>query len=498
MDRQRNTFLNKFLAAGVLARIVWVAAAEATILAFLCATTAPTYEVESNPSLATPSASLPSLLQTCHVQTLYESSESGSVPWRDWWPALPSWLLLHLVLAVLMFAVVSVIRPRWEKERIPYPMLGPLLDVARRRTPSAMVGFGCGLLAGAVILPTAVIRFPVPLQFINSAADLSPMLIALCLLMPRDASGSVVVWWFLLRVEAWTGRQVFGISTWPMAEHQAYGAYAMIALLAFKGMKARRLVGLVPLMFVVGSTISFVSQTGIMAFVWLGGLLLLLVGYAIVRCNIGMPVSLGYPYDVGDHLPFWLLGARRLGSRLSARLLSLHCFTRGGFPFVLSLSGEAQGALRLRTLPLMAVIAGLVLGGLIWLRQSYAVGLNMLGWTGGIGNMWAGIAVNQQKEGMQMTSAGLATDWQSLSAVSAGGISVALGYLLRRAWLFSPLHPMAFPLAATWGGMLWGPCLVAWVIRRLDKFGRNASRNITDFAAGFVLGAGVRRLIATS
>ncbi|MEA3402106.1 MAG: DUF6785 family protein [Armatimonadota bacterium] len=87
------------------------------------------------------------------IQSMYEGSETGLVPWRAWVTPLAGWTLFLLATYVTMYALMLIFRRQWiEKEHLTFPIVRLVLDMADQtghrvaggflRNPIMWMGFG--------------------------------------------------------------------------------------------------------------------------------------------------------------------------------------------------------------------------------------------------------------------------------------------------------------------------------------------------------------------
>lgn len=226
------------------------------------------------------------------------------------------------------------------------------------------------------------------------------------------------------------------------------------------------------------------------------------VVYARIRAEAGVASMWAFPFDQHPQLITAAVGSRGLvnGSDASNMvMLSLFgWFSRGYFP---SLTGyiieneklaEETGVppRQVPWLMLMAFAVGMLGGYFVTLHSYYSVGANVLhgGTSSGGYNVrsamavWNGAAAAIKAPGPPDTS--------HLFGVLAGGL-VTIGLVAaRRLWLRFPFHPLGYAMALNYGYALWGPFLVAWLVKIIiDRLGgAEWYRKLMPFFLGLTIG----------
>ena len=76
------------------------------------------------------------------IQTMYEGSEAGAIPWGAWSTPLIAWTIFMLALFVTIYALMMIFRRQWiEKEHLTFPIVRLVLDMADQTGHRVAGGF---------------------------------------------------------------------------------------------------------------------------------------------------------------------------------------------------------------------------------------------------------------------------------------------------------------------------------------------------------------------
>ncbi|MCE5239050.1 hypothetical protein LLH23_11210 [bacterium] len=239
-----------------------------------------------------------------------------------------------------------------------------------------------------------------------------------------------------------------------------------------------------------------------LALAYFGLLLGWAVVYARIRAEAGVASMWAFPFDQHPQLITAALGNRGLIQGSDATqlvMLSIFSwFSRGYFPSMAGCVVESEKlaqetALPARLTPWLlvgALLIGMLGGYYVTLKSYYDVGANVLhGGTSSGGynvrsamSVWNGVSAAIRQPGPPNTP-------QVLGSV-AGGLVTLLLVGARRAWLRFPFHPLGYAMALNYGYALWGPFLVAWIVKLvIDRLGgADWYRKLMPFFLGLAIG----------
>ncbi|MFW5868841.1 MAG: DUF6785 family protein, partial [Armatimonadota bacterium] len=76
------------------------------------------------------------------IQTMYEGSDTGAVPWDAWVTPLAAWTVFMLALFVTIYALMMIFRRQWiEKEHLTFPIVRLVLDMSDQSGKRVAGGF---------------------------------------------------------------------------------------------------------------------------------------------------------------------------------------------------------------------------------------------------------------------------------------------------------------------------------------------------------------------
>lgn len=491
------------------------------------------------------------------IRTMFEGSESGTVPWRHWFVPLAGWTVFCALVFGTAMCLMSLFHRQWsEHERLRYPLLLLPLSVADQtgkhaeirgifRNPLTWIAIAVVFIHHAMnvahsynpAVMALMDRYPVGKIFTEKPWTPfraltffhRPQLVGFGYFVSVDVLFSA--WFFhvfqmVLQVIA----EIVGYRAapaFPYGPQQGSGAFiALFFSLLWVGRShiARMLRGAMgarnaqdeqePMssrLMVWGTLVGFAliliwaTQMGMA--LWLAAAYFsLLLGWAVVygriRAEAGVASMWAFPFDQHPQLITAAVGSRGLITGSDATqlvMLSLFSwFSRGYFP---SLTGyiieneklaEETGVppRKVPWLMIGAFLVGMLGGYAVTLHSYYGVGANVLhgGTSSGGYNVRSAMSV-WSGAGAALRSPG-EPDMRHIGGVIAGGL-VTLGFVAsRRAWLRFPFHPLGYAMALNYGYALWGPFLLAWLLKIIiDRLGgAEWYRRLMPFFLGLTIG----------
>lgn len=223
--------------------------------------------------------------------------------------------------------------------------------------------------------------------------------------------------------------------------------------------------------------------------------------YARIRAETGAPLMFLFPFWQQQKMLVSFAGGGVLGQSGAATLpilAAMGFLARGCFPQYAAFQLEAMEMgerVRMKrrhvtTALMVALPLGLLIGCWLIINAGYTYGFMQL--DGGTTSTGYRIYLAQQQYGE-------IAQWQGrqarpdvsiiLQALLGLGITHGMG-LLRSAWLGSPLHPLGFAMASSYGLHLWFPFLAVWLCKLfiLKAGGMKLYRRMIPFFLGIVLG----------
>jgi len=192
------------------------------------------------------------------IQTMYEGSDQGFVPWEGWITPLVAWTLFILATYVAMYSLMVVFRRQWiEKEHLTFPIVRLVLDMADQtghrvaggflRNPIMWIGFGLATVYNVMNMlnawnpgvPALGKNFNIGALFTerpwSGMGGLSiywrPENFGIGYLVPTDILLSV--WIFALLMRFANVAQIamgYDVSGFPFERQQAWGGYIAFGL----------------------------------------------------------------------------------------------------------------------------------------------------------------------------------------------------------------------------------------------------------------------------
>jgi len=251
--------------------------------------------------------------------------------------------------------------------------------------------------------------------------------------------------------------------------------------------------------------IIFAMQAGMWAWtaaVYFGIILLFSVVYARARAEAGAALIWLFPITKAWEMMFNVPGSKvyqRGNDWGNIGALGLfYWLSRGYFP---SMSGYQMEAFRIagdakirqRTMVLWmvaALIIGLIGAYLIHLEVYYGFGANVLEGGTTQGGCRVRTAVQAWDSLSGFVDAHKLADRGRIGAGISGFVVTAMLVVLRSIFLRFPLHPLGYVMVSSYGGPIWGPFFIVWVMKSLVLRigGMSAYRRLILFFLWLVLG----------
>lgn len=463
------------------------------------------------------------------VRGFHEGSIDGSVPWGAWAAPLLTWAGIVLLLALLLFALVSLFHKPWsEHEKLTFPLVDLAIGLAPEGgrggarplgSPLFWAGFGASaaftlLNIGHAFNPGV----PAPGPGFNFSQLLTerpwnalsplylsfrPEIVGLGYLVSLDVLFSVWFFYLLFRFENFLATAAgLSIPDFPFDGPQGAGAYLALAVLLVLGAGrhlarivkgALRLEGgerhagplgaravLLLLVLGFGALVAIFVAAGMKALHAVAFLVLIMSSalvYSRIRAQTGVPLSYCEPRKEATRplfeLACWL---GRGGPRKPLVMLSfMRVINRMIFPQIAALGLEGTEMAKRTGMRrsdilwafVIGVVASIVAGYLSHLLPSYSYGYNVL--DGGVTE--GGWRVRQaliEYDGLRrLVVDGNPPNWGAIAAYGAGFVQGAALWVLRRIFLRFPIHPLGLAIAGTFGFHVWFPLMLAWFLKLL-------------------------------
>lgn len=485
------------------------------------------------------------------IRYLYEGVPRGmGIPWRAWAVPLVAWGVFLLAFYWTLFCVGVLLRGQWlENERLVFPLTKlPLAMTEGAGDQNGTTGglFRSPLMWAGFAIPTLLHSWN-SLHFYNEAVGriaektsllllhgqvdipihLNLPVVGLGYLMQLNVSFSVWFFYLLTVAQRWVfarlGVQIGGSDVWNSGltpatiMHEQAGALAVLTLFvlwtsrrhlrefvarARTGERARPEEPLSPRLALVGLgggglvCVGWLVVTGMslyVAILLVAGALFVFVGLARIVGEAGMP-SCQTPM-VPQAFIMRGLGAETLGLRnmtglgmstvwmgeTSANMMNAVIHS---LKLVLSSGMKAR-----RLLPAMAVAILVALAGSLsvtmYLAHTYG-GINLEQWYFGGAPRWpyeyaASLVSNPERSFVPR-----------LTYTAIGGGIMGLLLFMRQRFLWWPLHPIGFPIAATFPvhNYNWSSLFLAWLLKAVVMHygGVKAYRRLLPLFLGLILG----------
>jgi len=481
---------------------------------------------------------------------VYESSPTGHVPWDAWrWPIV-SWVGFLTVFGGTLTCLMVLFNDPWVHDerlvfplvRLPLQMIDPeYSDTPFFRTKAAWIGIGIALVLNAINIvrgvffggPSGGMTFDLGTALTGAPWDalrplvlhFRPELVGLGYLISTELSFSIWFFYLFNKMQAVTMSMVgYRVSGMPFEQEQGIGAYIVLAVILF--WKARvpfkqAMLSILRLTrpgdepapavnqwALIGSLVGFLAvilfarAAGMalwLAVLYFAILVSVAVVYARLRAETGVPLVWAFPYGQQHKVIKYFTNSQTivgLGPEYrSATIFSLFVFlSRGFFPAVSGYGIEGltlghDAGLR-KSAVLNLLVGAIAVGSLasFWFHltpyyEEGAVGLR--------GGLWG--AANARAEYAAVwkaTQMPVAPEAPRIIATLSGGAFLGLLTVIRAMFFGSPLHPLGYAMACSYGSLLWGSFFLVWLAKSvlLRYGGHKAYLNALPGFLGFALG----------
>ncbi|MGD9495856.1 MAG: DUF6785 family protein [Armatimonadota bacterium] len=348
-------------------------------------------------------------------------------------------------------------------------------------------------------------------------------------LVPTEITFSVWFFYLLLRFANVAATAIgYEPAGFPYMQEQSFGAY--LALGVFLFIVAREHLGRVlrralrgdrglddadePMSYVgalIGLLVGFggmVAWTIVAGMAWwtsliyLGLFLLFALVYARARAEAGAAMVWLFPFYQHKQMMIAIAGSEpfeRHGGWRNLTVFSLLMFlSRGYFQSMMAYQIEstriAESARISQRVMAWWLVAALVIGlagaYVIHLQAYYMHGANILEGGTTQGGYRTRLAVTEYDELASFMRGHKAPDRGKTAAAAVGVALTAAMVGLRSVFLRFPLHPLGYAMVTAYGGPLWGPFFIVWVIKSLVLRigGMGMYRRLIPFFLGIVVG----------
>lgn len=348
-------------------------------------------------------------------------------------------------------------------------------------------------------------------------------------LVPTDITLSVWVFYVLLRLA--TVFQVgmgYDVANFPFTQEQSFGSYIALGMfLVFVAREHlarvfRKAVGaareiddsdepmsyrwaVIGFIVGVGGMLVWAGMAGMAiwtAVIFFGLFLLFALVYARARAEAGAAMVWLFPFYQHKKMMISIAGSeiyQRFGGWSNLTIFSLLMFlSRGYFQSMMAYQIEAtkiadEARIRQRTMAVWLVVAlvvGLAGAYVIHLQAYYTHGANILEGGTTQGGYRTRLATQEYEELSSFMRGHKEPDRPRTIAAGTGFLITAALIGLRSVFLRFPLHPLGFAMVTAYGGPLWGPFFIVWVIKTLILRigGMGMYRRLIPFFLGIVVG----------
>jgi len=448
---------------------------------------------------------------------------TGYVPWRDWLVPLLAWGLLVLCIHMGVLGINLLMQRQWiDAERFPLPLarIPELLtqrDVGAWLRPRANWTLWCGALVGlgfvllkalhardpSVMDPSlslelrSVVGNPAFERMLDGVRfELIILVLALCFFMELNVLLSIVIGYWLFRLQHLLGQTQgwHGIPRFPFEPEQQLGAFAAYALVVLY--LARRHLAMVGRTLFGGAggdastrggvVLIGLSGVGMLVWAWWVGqgylgmmvlfVVLLMIGLVASRLRTECGTPWTYLTPAYPATALILLGSISVFGPGPVLFAFIASFFMGPPPFLANAGASLEFAelsrrqgVRAWHAPagvMLAVVGGLVIGGWVFLSNSYALGGDSLRYN------WAYdskafylVPFNAQLAASGGAGPSTQSEWIACGASAAATGAVAVARQFFAGFWF---HPIGLILGSTYfAGAVWASALVACVVRAL-------------------------------
>lgn len=238
------------------------------------------------------------------------------------------------------------------------------------------------------------------------------------------------------------------------------------------------------------------------AALYFGLFLLFALVYARARAEAGAAMVWLFPFYQHKKMPVYMLGSEifeRHGGWRNLTIFSLLMFfSRGYYQSMMAYQIEAariaeEARIRQRVMQwwlVAALVIGLAGAYVIHLQAYYTHGANILEGGTTQGGYRTQLAITEYEELAGFMRGHNLPDRPRTGAALAGVIVTVVLVTLRSIFLRFPLHPLGYAMVTAYGGPLWGPFFIVWVIKSLVLRigGMGMYRRLIPFFLGIVVG----------
>ena len=255
----------------------------------------------------------------------------------------------------------------------------------------------------------------------------------------------------------------------------------------------------------IAGMLIFATQAGMWlwtAALYFGLILLFALVYARARAEAGAAMVWLFPFYQHKRMMLSVLGSQPFaagGNWTNLTIFSTLMFcSRGYFQSMMAYQIEGQkiaseAHLKQRTMSwwlIAAVLLGLVGAYFIHLTAYYTHGANILEG----GTTQGGYRITLARQEFETLASYLkghtSPDKARTSALISGFLVTGILIVIRSFFLRFPLHPLGFAMVTSYGGPIWGPFLLVWIIKTvvLKVGGMRLYRQLIPFFLGIVIG----------
>jgi len=251
--------------------------------------------------------------------------------------------------------------------------------------------------------------------------------------------------------------------------------------------------------------LAFAIKAGMLwwtALIYFALVLLFALVYARARAEAGAAMVWLFPFYLHKQMMIHIGGSQPFASSGGFQNLTIFStfmfVSRGYYQSNMAYQAEAmkigqEARLRQRTLSwwlTAAVVIGFAGAAFIHLHAYYMHGANILEGGTTQGGYRVTLARTEFEELSGFMKAHRLPDRPRTYAALSGATIVAALVLLRTYFLRFPLHPLGFAMVTAYGGPLWGPFLLVWLIKTaiLRLGGMRAYRRGIPFFLGLIVG----------
>lgn len=356
-----------------------------------------------------------------------------------------------------------------------------------------------------------------------------PENIGLGYLVPTEITFSVWFFYLLLRFANVFATAIgYEPAGFPYQQEQSFGSYLALGIFLIwvsrehlgnvwrKAIRGARAIddshepmsyrgALIGLVVGVGGMLVWAVSAGMAlwtAAIYFGLFLLFALVYARARAEAGAAMVWLFPFYQHKKMMVYIGGSEvfeRHGGWRNLTIFSLLMFlSRGYFQSMMAYQIEAtriadQARIRQRVMQwwlVAALVVGLAGAYVIHLHAYYMHGANILEGGTTQGGYRTRLAVTEYEELSGFMRGHNLPDRTRTGAALAGVVVTVILVTLRSIFLRFPLHPLGYAMVTAYGGPLWGPFFIVWVVKSLVLRigGMGMYRRLIPFFLGIVVG----------